>query len=243
MMWRIFIISTVILPSFAVMAGPPYVSDDPEPTDYKHYEIYAFSNGTMTRDGTNGVAGIDFNYGAAPDLQLTAVLPLGYDTPTGKKTAAGLGNIEIAAKYRFLHQNEIGWDVSVFPRLFLSTESHAGGEQHTSFLLPLWVGKDWDKWATFGGGGCVINRGGDSQNFCLVGWAVTRQVLPDLRLGIELYHQTATTRDGVASSGAGAGIQYDLNEHYHLMASFGPGIENASQNNQTSWYAALLYTL
>ena len=54
------------------LAGPPYLSDDPEPTDYKHYEIYTFSNGTATRDGRSGEAGIDFNYGAAPNLQLTA---------------------------------------------------------------------------------------------------------------------------------------------------------------------------
>jgi hypothetical protein len=26
-------------------AGPPYHTDDPEPTDYQHYEIYAFTNG------------------------------------------------------------------------------------------------------------------------------------------------------------------------------------------------------
>ena len=44
------------------LAGPPYVSDDPEPTDYKHFEIYAFGSGTKTTDGTSGQAGIDFNY-------------------------------------------------------------------------------------------------------------------------------------------------------------------------------------
>ena len=35
------------------VAGPPYLTDDPEPTDYKHFEIYAFTNGTATRDGTS----------------------------------------------------------------------------------------------------------------------------------------------------------------------------------------------
>ena len=58
------------------LAGPPYATDDPEPTDYKHFEIYLFSGATSTRDGTVGAAGIDFNYGAGPDLQLTAVVPL-----------------------------------------------------------------------------------------------------------------------------------------------------------------------
>jgi hypothetical protein len=52
-----------------------YVSDDPEPTDYGHFEIYTFNNGTATRDGAAGESGVDFNYGAAPDLQLTAPCP------------------------------------------------------------------------------------------------------------------------------------------------------------------------
>src|SRR5882757_9218919 len=100
-------------------AGPPYVSDDPQPTDYKHFEIYTFTNGTTTRDGTAGQSGIDFNYGAAPDLQLTATLPAGFDRPVRGGTNIGLSNIELAAKYRFLHQDAFGLDVSVFPRIFL----------------------------------------------------------------------------------------------------------------------------
>src|ERR1700676_5417019 len=67
-------------------AGPPYVSDDPEPTDYKHFEIYTFNSGTATQSGISGATGIDFNYGAAPDLQLTATLPTGFNRPVGGPT-------------------------------------------------------------------------------------------------------------------------------------------------------------
>src|ERR1700744_5193170 len=86
------------------LAGPPYLSDDPEPTDYQHFEIYAFGLGTSGIGGTEGETGIDFNYGGAPDLQLTAVVPMAYDGEGHR----GLGNIELAAKYRFLHQDEDG---------------------------------------------------------------------------------------------------------------------------------------
>jgi|SRR5580693_9175145 hypothetical protein len=94
------------------LAGPPYVSDDPEPTDYKHFEIYTFNNGTATRSDIGGETGIDFNYGAAPDLQLTATVPAGFDRPAASGTSFGLGNVELAAKYRFLHQDSFGLDVS-----------------------------------------------------------------------------------------------------------------------------------
>src|SRR3982074_2736763 len=139
--------NTIVVAMFALarpaLAGPPYVSDDPQPTDYKHFEIYSFSNGTATRDGIGGAAGIDFNYGAAPDLQLTATWPAGFDRPTVGRTSFGLSNIELAAKYRFLHQDSFGLDVSVFPRVFLPSGSNAVGNRAVSLLLPVWVQTDW----------------------------------------------------------------------------------------------------
>jgi hypothetical protein len=57
------------------IAGPPFVSDDPEPTEYQHFEIYTFNNGTNTRENTEGETGVDFNYGAAPDLHLQRPYP------------------------------------------------------------------------------------------------------------------------------------------------------------------------
>src|SRR5450631_3342274 len=83
------------------VAGPPYVSDDPEPTDFRHYEIYLFAGGTESREGASGAAGLDFNYGAAPGLQVTAVFPVAYDNSSGVHSVAALGNIQLAAKYRF----------------------------------------------------------------------------------------------------------------------------------------------
>jgi len=224
------------------LAGPPYVTDDPAPTDYQHFEIYAFSSGTNTRDGTGGAGGIDFNYGGAPDLQLTMVVPLEYDAPVVGPTVAGLGNVELASKYRFLHQDDFGLDVAVFPRVFLPSASPLVGDRHTSLLLPIWVGKDFGDWSTFGGGGCAFNNSGGSQNYCLMGWVLTRNVTTALHLGAEIYHQTADTRGGRDTTGIGVGATYDLSENYHLMASFGPGIQNAAETNRTSLYTALQFT-
>src|SRR5450755_3999355 len=108
MRWRVccgLLLALMMGPTFA---GPPYVSDDPQPTDYQHFEIYTFTTGTTTRDGIAGQSGIDFNYGAAPDLQLTATLPEGYSRASNGGTSIGASNIEVAAKYRFLHQDSFG---------------------------------------------------------------------------------------------------------------------------------------
>lgn len=223
------------------IAGPPYVTDDPEPTDKGHYEIYLFAAGTTTRDESGGAGGIDFNYGAADDLQLTMVLPVAW-TNSGGMSATNLGGLELAAKYKFLHQDDVGVDVAFFPRVILPAGSELVGERHVSLLLPFWASHSWDRWNTFGGGGCTINHGGDSQNFCEFGWALTREVVPGLQLGAEIDHETADTRGGRASTGIGFGASYDLNDNFHLMGSLGPGIQNAAATNRMTWYTALLLT-
>lgn len=231
-----------LLPLAPALAGPPYVSDDPQPTDTSHFEIYAFGSGSATRDGTEGESGIDFNYGAAPDLQLTAVIPLAYADSKAGPGSIGLGNIELAVKYRFLHQADFGLDVAVFPRLFLPSGSPGLGERHAALFLPVWAERDWGGWSAFGGGGCTIDHGGESRNSCLTGLALVRQVLPRLKIGAEIVHQTANIRGGRASSGIGAGIGYDLSETCHLLAYAGPGIQNASQTDRMSWYTSVLFT-
>jgi len=224
------------------LAGPPYLSDDPETTDYKHYEIYTFSNGTLASGGTSGETGIDFNYGAAPDLQLTATLPAGFDHPTGGKTTFGLGNIELAAKYRFLHQDAVGWDVAIFPRVFLPSGSNTVGDNRASLLLPIWVQRDWtSKWSTFGGGGCLLS-GQSSRDFCLAGGVLTYQVLPKLQIGTEFFHQTADAVGTPPSSSIGVGFRYDLTDTYHLLGYVRRGIQNTNETNQYSWYGAVLFT-
>jgi hypothetical protein len=242
MRWTASLLAIALLSSKA-FAGAPYFTDDPEPTEFRHFEIYAFSNGTVTRDGTDGAAGLDFSYGATPDLQLTFAIPVAYDNPKNEASAVGLGNVELAAKYRFLHQSSFGMDVSFFPRLFLPSGSRAVGERHASVLLPIWLEKDWTGWSTFGGGGCVINRGGGSKDFCLAGWALTHQVTPKLQLGTEIFHQSADTKDGHPTTGLGAGLRYDLTEACHVLAYASRGIQNAAQTNQLSWYFSLLLTI
>ncbi len=223
------------------VAGPPYVSDDPEPTDYGHFEIYTFSDATATRNGTAGESGIDFNYGAAPNLQLTATLPAGFEH-TGGGTKIGPSNIELAAKYRFLRQDTFGLDVAIFPRIFLPSGSNTIGDNRVSLLLPVWVQKDWSGgWSAFGGGGCVFSeiRAAD---FCEAGAVVTYQLLPKLQIGGELFHQTADAHGTPATTSVGVGWRYDLNDNFHLLGYVRRGIENTHETDRYSWYASVLFT-
>ena len=98
-----FIFVSLALLARPALAGPPYISDDPEPTDYGHFEIYGFTTGTATRDNTTGQAGIDFNYGALPDLQVTVVLPMGFVQP-----ADGTGQVRLSNSSIYNNQTGFG---------------------------------------------------------------------------------------------------------------------------------------
>lgn len=221
------------------VAGPPYVTDDPEPTDQGHWEIYNFVGGAHVPGSTSGEGGFDLNYGAAKDLQLTAVIPFAYDT--ADKGHFGLGTVELAAKYKFLHQAEGSAtpDVAFFPRVFVPTARRDLGSRHTNLLLPLWLGKDFGKWSVFGGAGYEINPGEGNRNFWTGGIAITRQVTDRLNLGAEITHQTADARDGRDFSGVNVGVVYKLTDHWSLLASGGPGIQNAREGGQYDFYLSL----
>jgi hypothetical protein len=241
---RALAFSAVLGLASPAIAAAPFVTDDPNPTNTREFEIYAFNTGANTEQGTSGANGIELSYGGAKDLQLTVIVPHSFDLPREGASTAGFGNIELGAKYRFLHQEDVGVDVAVAAHFFFPSISTHGGDRHSSFFLPLYIDRSWDdeRWLTYAGGGCTINQGGGSQNFCQIGWVLTHQFTARLNMGIEIHHETADTIGGKASTGIDVGAVYDISDTYHLMASGGPGIQNAAETNRFSWYAALLAT-
>lgn len=67
------------------------MTDDPEPTDYQHWELYVFSQGTHAMGETSGVAppSCDCNYGILPNVQLH--IQPGMAFATGKQHAPVFG--------------------------------------------------------------------------------------------------------------------------------------------------------
>ncbi len=213
-------------------AGPPYLSDDPEPTDVGHWEIYNFAIGAGGPTGLAGEAGFDINYGAAKDVQLTAVVPLAFGAPNAfyeNGLRAGPGNVELAIKDKFLHQSDGTWtpDVAVFPRLFAPTADHALGTGRLGLLLPIWAEKDFGPWSVFGGGGYQFNPGPDQRNFWQGGGAISRSFGERLSLGAELYGQTRNTSAGGAFTTLNLAATYRLTRHWSVLSSAGPAWDRA----------------
>ena len=219
------------------LAGPPYETDDPEPTEFRHWEIYNF----VTLDGRGaeyeGTAGFDFNYGAAKGLQLTATLPLAFErTPRGI-AHLGAGDLELGAKYRFIDDEEDGWQAAVFPRVIMPTAAHDLGGRHARLLLPLWVQKDMGSTSVFGGGGYEINPGRGNRDFWQVGIAVTQDFSTSTALGAEVAWQSRDTQDGTSSTGVNVGLIQKLGGPYSLLLAAGPSFSGGDTSYHG--YAAL----
>ena len=229
-------------------AGPPFITDDPEPVEYGHWEVYGFSAATHVQGDTGGtLAGVEVNYGAAPNLQLHVIVPLAFDAPSNGSMQTGPGDVELGAKYRFVDPGPDDWwpQVGVFPLIELPTgNAREGlGSGRMREFLPVWIQKDIGAWATYGGGGYWINPGPGNQNYWFVGWLLQRQVTENLALGGELFHQTADAIGGKDTSGFNLGGVYDLTEHYHLLFSAGRGLQNTTAKDEFSYYAGFQWTI
>ena len=101
-------IATLVLAGAATpaVAGPPYLTDDPVPTDLGHWEIYSFTAGEGHRSELDADAGLDLNYGAAARAMWSSALSI-----------------------EFVHKEKGGFSVAVFPRAILPTTTNARGER------------------------------------------------------------------------------------------------------------------
>jgi hypothetical protein len=218
-------------------AGPPYATDDPEPTDLGHWEIYAFAGGTRADGAFEGATGFDLNYGLVPDVQLTATLPVDFVRDGG--TRAGAGDVEVGVKYRFFENEAAGIAIAVFPRVILPTAGRRFGTGRVQLLLPVWAQKDFGPWSLFGGGGYMINPGAGNRNFWQSGLALTRTMTTRLSLGAEVFHEGAGETGGHAITALGVGGIYRLGGPFSLLVSAGPAFEHHGDGTQFNTYMAL----
>jgi hypothetical protein len=228
---RLRVCMTVFLALWALeaQAGPPFVTDDPEPVDYQHWEFYIASmHSELGGDWSGTAPHFEVNYGAVPDLQLHLIAPLAYDSPPEGAGHYGPGDLELGAKYRFIQETN-GWpQVGIFPLLELPAGSARDnlGNGHSQAFLPVWAQKSWGSWTAYGGGGYGVNSFSGHDNWGFVGGVLQKQVLTNVLIGAEVYHQTAYETDFPNKGTAfNIGTVIDFSEQQHLLFSVGRSID------------------
>jgi hypothetical protein len=230
--------SLTLLLAPRVLAGPPFLTDDPEPVEYQHWETYLFAATEPEGSGylINGPAA-EINYGALPDTQLSVTLPL-TTVGGGAPAASGLGDTLLGVKYRFWHETN-GWpQIAVYPQVTLPTgDAHLGlGNDRPWYQLPLWLQKSWGPWTTCGGGGLAWNSAPGQRDYPFGGWLLQRDLGEHLMLGGELFVQGRDLDSDQGFAALNFGGSYKINEHFSLPFSVGRSVAG---DEHTFWYFGL----
>ncbi|PSH03776.1 MAG: transporter [Acidobacteria bacterium] len=224
------------------LAGPPFLTDDPEPVAYRHYEFYTFS----TLDHSTGSYGIqlpafEFNFGAAPNLQLHVVAPIALSVLDPEPASYGIGDIELGGKYRFFKEKGRRPQVGIFPVIELPSGNSRRnlGNGQVWARLPLWVQKTWGAWTTNGGAGYTVNHAPGMRDHIFGGWQIQRKVNKKLTLGAEWYTAGRDTNVARAPQLINAGGFYNFNENFSLLFTAGHSVHGDSH---TVAYLGLYWT-
>lgn len=235
----------IFYPAMSI-AGPPFQTDDPEPVDFQHYEFYVFGgvDGTPVETDPVGPAA-EFNWGAAPNLQLHAILPFGAILPSNNPAffpagtgpaAYGLTDMELGAKYRFVKETKHRPMIGTFTMIEMPTGSYAKGlgVGKVWYKLPIWIQKGWGHWTTYGGAGYEIVPQTGYRNFPFAGWLVQRDLGKKLTLGTEVFSHgaegVATPQTQSATMVDFGGYYYFRNPGFQLLFCYGHTVAGQTEN-------------
>lgn len=213
--------------SLPAHCGAPFRTDDPQPADYRHWELLTAADYQNDKGNLSGTTPqIELNYGVAANLQLHIVVPHSYERPKREPSHFGLGDIELGIVYRFIQESKIMPMVGTFPLVVIPTGSRSRGlgTGKSRLFIPIWLQKSWKPWTTYGGGGYWINPGTGNKDYWYTGWVLERQVAKWLSVGAELFHITRTSKERPNETGYNIGVTLNFSEKHHLIGSAGTDI-------------------
>ena len=227
----ILLLLVIAVPRLWSQAGPPFQTDDPTPVDLGHYEAYVFG----TVDGTPVefdpvYPAFEFNWGAIPNIQLHAILPLGAVIPSNSAiyapagqgpSAYGLNDMELGVKYGFIKQTKHRPQIGSFTMFELPTGNATKGlgVGKAWYKLPVWAEKEFGPWSLCGGMGYTVVPQKDYQNYLYGGVLLKKVVNERLELSIETFSHA---REGLAAAQTQASSMIDAGGYYHFKQ---PGLQ------------------
>ncbi len=230
--WFSFVFLALIFsPSAPVHAGPPFVTDDPEPVEFHGWEFYIASEPERTKEGWSGtLPHMEFNYGAFRNVELHLETPVYFSAPRGGGLSIGYGDTEVGFKYRFIQETDKSPQLAIYPLLEIPSGngSRGVGTKNLNLFLPIWARKSFGNWTIDAGGGYWINPGTDNLNWGFFGAVAQRKITKKLSLGAEIYHERPQTVDGTSNTIVNGGAIIETSEHTHFVFSVGHSIQGAS---------------
>jgi hypothetical protein len=230
----------LIVPTF-LKAGPPFLTDDPQPVDFMHWEFYISSQSQFSDNNVDAtLPHFEINYGLVPEVQVHLIVPMQYSK---RETSSEYSYVstEVGVKYRFIDLDN-GIQAGVFPIAEVPTGKNGtlGSENNLKVFLPLWIQISSGKFTSYGGAGYWINPGTGNKNWVYAGWQGQCDFSETITLGGELYYHTADSNDSEGGVGFNLGGYININEHNHILFSAG---HNLTGTNTTTGYVGYQVTI
>ena len=242
----LFLVVILAVPELRAQAGPPFQTDDPTPVELGHYEFYIFGtiDGTPAELDPTGPA-FEFNWGAIPNIQLHAILPLGAVMPSNNpvyapggtgSSAFGLTDMELGVKYGFIKQTKHRPQIGSFTMFEIPTGNSTKGlgVGKVWHKLPIWVEKEFGPWSLCGGMGYTVVPQSGYNNYLYGGFLVKREINKKLELSAEIFSHA---REGFAAAQTQASTMIDAGGYYHfkspglqLLFAYGHSIAGQTEN-------------
>ena len=189
-------LSLIMFIPLSAFAGPPFLTDDPEPVPYHHWELYSFFASDKTAESNSYIGpAIELNNGVAPNTQAHLIIPYAYSAQDGV-SFSGMGDIEMGIKFRFQPETRRMPEIGVFPLMEISTgdSAKALGNGRTWFKVPIWFQKSWGDWTSYGGFGYAFNSAPGQRDYPYAGILIQRTLSQQWTLGGEIFAQGATAQ-------------------------------------------------
>jgi hypothetical protein len=228
----VLVLTVGFFTSATVHAGPPFITDDPEPVELHHWEVILAMQQFHTVDGWSGTSPhLDINYGAAPNLQLNLFPSVAYNKNPGQPARFGWGDVEMGFKYRFLQETDTHPQMAIYPLLDLPTANHkedlGSGKAH--LFIPIWMQKSFGKWTSYGGAGYWFNPGSGNRDYWFAGLVVERKLTENFAPAVEVQFRTPAEVDTHSKTVINGGGTLDLSEHYHILFSAGHSVQGPAE--------------
>lgn len=212
-------------------AGPPYLTDDPDPVEYGHLEVIPFYSMDRVGDGSQVQGpGADISYGLWPEMHLNLVPVFVHTLPEAGPSEYGVGDFRVALKWRLVDETDGRPELAIYPAVTFPTGSAARGlgNGQTSYQFPLWIEKHWGEWTSYGGGGWTLNRAPGQRDYFYGGWQVQKQLGDTWTLGGEIFSQGRTADDAAGYTVLNLGGSCKLSGSTSLIFTFGHSFAGAS---------------
>lgn len=237
----LLLLISILIPG-RTKGGPPFLTDDPEPVEPRHWEYY-ISSINLYQPGiiTGTLPHFEVNYGPFRNIQFHVILPFNFDYTGQHVFHEGYGDTELGIKYRFIQENDHLPQVGTFPMVEVPTiQNREFTNGKVKVFIPVWLQKSWGRFTTYGGAGYWVNPGTGNKNWTFAGWEAQYDFTKKVTLGGELYYQTAASEGGHSSSGFNLGGLITLSEKMHFIFSAGHSISGSVFFTS---YAGLLFTI